>query len=44
MTQHNDNAPADREGQIEVLELGDAAELTLGSGGGTSEDKRRIYN
>lgn len=24
--------------------LGDATELTLGSGGGSSEDKRYIYN
>ncbi|MFD7072836.1 albusnodin family lasso peptide [Nocardioides sp. NPDC057577] len=29
---------------LEVIELGDAAELTLGSGGSGSEDKRRQYN
>jgi len=44
MTKHDDNAPADQKNQIEVIELGDAADLTLGSGGGNSEDKRRIYN
>lgn len=44
MTKHDDNAPADQEQRIEVIELGDAADLTLGSGGGNSEDKRRIYN
>ncbi|MGH4001747.1 MAG: albusnodin family lasso peptide [Pseudonocardiaceae bacterium] len=44
MTKHDDNAPADQETQIEVIELGNAADLTLGSGGGNSEDKRRIYN
>jgi hypothetical protein len=44
MSKHDDNAPSDQENQIEVIELGDAADLTLGSGGGNSEDKRRIYN
>lgn len=44
MTKHDDNAPADQDHGIEVIELGDAADLTLGSGGGNSEDKRRIYN
>lgn len=34
----------DREQHAEVIELGDAAELTLGSGGTGSEDKRRQYN
>lgn len=34
----------DREQHAEVIELGDAAELTLGSGGSGSEDKRRHYN
>ncbi|MER6974467.1 albusnodin family lasso peptide [Nocardioides sp. NPDC000445] len=29
---------------VKVIELGDAAELTLGSGGSGSEDKRRQYN
>ncbi|CCA56403.1 MULTISPECIES: albusnodin family lasso peptide [Streptomyces] len=28
----------------EVLDIGDAAELTQGQGGGQSEDKRRAYN
>ncbi|MFJ9605871.1 albusnodin family lasso peptide [Kitasatospora sp. NPDC101176] len=27
-----------------MVELGDAAELTEGQGGGSSEDKRRAYN
>ncbi len=27
-----------------VVEIGDAAELTEGQGGGNSEDKRRAYN
>jgi hypothetical protein len=44
MTRYDDKAPGDQENQIEVIELGDAADLTLGSGGGNSEDKRRIYN
>lgn len=34
----------EHEQHIEVIELGDAAELTLGSGGSGSEDKRRQYN
>lgn len=28
----------------EVFDIGDAAELTEGQGGGQSEDKRRAYN
>jgi hypothetical protein len=44
MTNHDDSSPLDQELRIEVIELGDAANLTLGSAGGSSEDKRRIYN
>lgn len=35
--------PAD-EDDLVTVDLGDAAELTEGQGGGHSEDKRRAYN
>lgn len=42
------NQPAEhvmkRDQNPQMIELGDAAELTLGSGGSGSEDKRRQYN
>ncbi|GHF97187.1 hypothetical protein GCM10017667_29420 [Streptomyces filamentosus] len=37
---HTEDTPA----EAEVLDIGDAAELTEGQGGGQSEDKRRAYN
>lgn len=36
-------APVD-ENDLVPIEIGDAAELTEGQGGGNSEDKRRAYN
>ncbi|MFB7473214.1 albusnodin family lasso peptide [Kitasatospora sp. NPDC056184] len=30
--------------EFDVTLIGDAAKLTLGQGGGSSEDKRRAYN
>ncbi|MEU6314652.1 albusnodin family lasso peptide [Streptomyces sp. NPDC047014] len=32
------------EEQVTAVDLGDAADLTEGQGGGSSEDKRRAYN
>ncbi|MFJ2111252.1 MULTISPECIES: albusnodin family lasso peptide [unclassified Streptomyces] len=42
----NDLRHADSSDENELLpvELGDAAKLTEGQGGGSSEDKRRAYN
>ncbi|WP_369357892.1 albusnodin family lasso peptide [Streptomyces sp. cg2] len=38
------NPPPSEENDLVAVEIGDAAELTEGQGGGHSEDKRRAYN
>ncbi|WP_406480555.1 albusnodin family lasso peptide [Streptomyces platensis] len=38
------NTPPAEEKDLVPIEIGDAAELTEGQGGGNSEDKRRAYN
>lgn len=44
MSDLNGIATTEDESEITLMEIGDAATLTEGQGGGSSEDKRRVYN